>query len=129
MSKPIGHMKFEDAIGILMNSTDTTMIAMHTEVHSMLLGVTRKGNSTGWHFYDPNFAVATFTSGNALLEATNKFFQRFAVVYEAKLEGERPAFNLFQIDADKVSRIGSDYNLTVADLVKPETLLETVAYV
>ncbi|KHO10880.1 Mediator of RNA polymerase II transcription subunit 5 [Metarhizium robertsii ARSEF 23] len=49
VSKPIRHMKFEDAIGILMNSTDNTMIAMHTEVHSMLLGVTRKGNSTGWY--------------------------------------------------------------------------------
>ncbi|KAF5131507.1 hypothetical protein E5D57_007862 [Metarhizium anisopliae] len=86
VSKPIRHMKFEDAIGILMNSTDTTIIATHTE-----------------------------------------FFQRFPVVYEAKMECERPAFDLFQIDADKVSRIGSDYNLTVADLVKPETLLETVA--
>lgn len=75
-------------------------------------------------FYDLNFTVATFTSGNALLEATNKFFQRFPVVYEAKMECERPIFDLFPIDADKVSRIGSDYNLTVADLVRPETLLE-----
>lgn len=49
VSKPIRHMKFEDAIGILMNSTDTTMIAMHTEVHSTLLGVIRKGNLTGWY--------------------------------------------------------------------------------
>lgn len=49
VSKPIRHMKFEDAIGILMNSTDTTMIAMHTEVHSTLRGVIRKGNLTGWY--------------------------------------------------------------------------------
>ncbi|GAB0133845.1 makes caterpillars floppy protein [Epichloe bromicola] len=126
-SRPIGKMTLAEAVSMLEKSIETTTLAMHTEVHAMLQGLTKNGNSTSWHFYDPNFAIATFKSGEALLEATTKFFGEsgFAKVYEA--QGQTPSFDFFQIDAERVSRIGFDHNLTVADLVQPETLLETIA--
>lgn len=126
-SRPIGNMTLEEAVSMLERSTETTTLAMHTEVHAMLLGLTKNGNSTSWHFYDPNFAIATFKSGEALLEATTKFFEEsgFAKVYEA--QGQTPSFDFFRIDAERVSRIGFAHDLTVADLVQPETLLETIA--
>ncbi|KAI5923100.1 TcdA/TcdB pore forming domain-containing protein [Camillea tinctor] len=125
----IGRTSLRDAVSRLEVEEEKSIIfAMHTDTHAMLLGATNRGGSTSYHFYDPNFTLATFTSQEGLLNAATKFFTdlKFADVYGAESEQSDIFLTLVRLDTDKMARIGFDYNLSVADFVGPATLLEAV---
>ena len=94
----------------------------------MLVGATNRNGTTSYHFYDPNFAVATFTSQADLITGMTRFFRdlRFSDVYGAGGTLSDPVFTLVQIDTDRMSRVGFDFNLNVSDFPEPETLTETM---
>ncbi|KIK70239.1 hypothetical protein GYMLUDRAFT_547718 [Collybiopsis luxurians FD-317 M1] len=131
-SKLIGTTNLQDAVNRLSADTGkSTIFALNTDIHAMLLGVTNRGGKTSYHFYDPNFAIASFDSQAQLLNATTKFFTdtdyQYANVYAAGGTASDPTFTLVQLDTDKMAGIGFDYRLTVADFCEPETLTETVS--
>lgn len=125
----IGQTNIQDAVGRLSpEEGSSTIFALNTDIHAMLLGATNRGGTTSYHFYDPNFAVATFTSQEQLIEGVTKFFQDlgFAGVYGAGGSASDPVFTLVQLNTDKMARIGFDFNLNVSDFPEPETLSETM---
>ena len=126
----IGQSTLQDAVNNLpVPATGaSTIYALNTDTHAMLLGATNFAGTTSYHFYDPNFTVATFTSKDELLTGTTNFFDDmgYASVYGATGPSENPTFTLVQIDTAKMARIGFDFKINVADIPEPETLTETL---
>ena len=125
----VGQMTLQEAINNL-SAPDggSTIYALNTDIHAMLIGATNFGGTTSYHFYDPNFTVATFPSKDELLTGTTTFFEdmEYASVYGASGDAQNPTFTLVQIDTAKMARIGFDYRINVADFHEPETLAETL---
>ncbi|KAF8587017.1 hypothetical protein K439DRAFT_876840 [Ramaria rubella] len=125
----IGRSNLKDAIDRLQVAKgERKIFALNTESHAMLLGATNDGNTTSYHFYDPNFTVATFSSQKDLLAATTQFLIElgYADVYGASGTPQDPVFTLVDIDTEKMARIGFDYGLNVEDFSQAETLVETI---
>ncbi|KAJ3933991.1 MAG: TcdA/TcdB pore forming domain-containing protein [Lentinula lateritia] len=114
----VGPTNLQDAVSKLSaEEGSSTIFALNTNIHAMLLGATNRGGKISYHFYDPNFTLATFASQQELVDATTKFFVElgYADVYGADGSPSDPVFSLVQIDTDKMARIGFDFNLNVAD--------------
>ncbi|KIK70167.1 hypothetical protein GYMLUDRAFT_236586 [Collybiopsis luxurians FD-317 M1] len=131
-STPIGSTNLRNAVNKLSaDSGKSTVFALNTNKHAMLLGATNRGGKTSYHFYDPNFAIATFASKEQLLTAVTKFFTdtdfKFADVYGADGSASEPVFDLVKLDTDKMAQISFDFKLTVADFSDSKTLLETAS--
>ncbi|KAJ4473886.1 TcdA/TcdB pore forming domain-containing protein [Lentinula aciculospora] len=125
----VGKTNLQDAVTRLSaEEGSSTIFALNTNIHAMLLGATNRGGTISYHFYDPNFTIATFSSQQELVDATTKFFVElgFADVYGADGSSTDPVFTLVQLDTDKMGRIGFDFNLNVADFPASETLTETI---
>ncbi|KAG7099820.1 hypothetical protein E1B28_001629 [Marasmius oreades] len=126
----IGRTNIEDAVNKLSAvEGKSTIFALNTDTHAMLLGATNRGGTTSYHFYDPNFTIASFASQQELVHATMKFFTefKFADLYGAGGTPSDPIFTLVKLDTNKMARIGFDFKLNVADFFEPETLTETVS--
>ncbi|KAJ3918221.1 TcdA/TcdB pore forming domain-containing protein [Lentinula edodes] len=125
----VGPTNLQDAVSKLSaEEGSSTIFALNTNIHAMLLGATNRGGKISYHFYDPNFTLATFASQQDLVDATTKFFVElgYADIYAADGTPSDPVFSLVQIDTGKMARIGFDFNLNVADFHESETLSETI---
>ncbi|KAK6860846.1 TcdA/TcdB toxin- pore forming domain-containing protein [Apiospora arundinis] len=126
-----GRGTLEQAVDALIveGGAKSKIVAMNTREHAMLLGVTVRNSETAYHFYDPNFAMATFASKESLLKALNRHLvtETFASTYSAFGTAETPTFNLVEIDAWEMSRVDIGSQLTLRDLSSDETLVETAS--
>ncbi|KAJ6262449.1 cytotoxin [Drechslerella dactyloides] len=122
----IGPTTLKDAVAKLqVGEGESIVFALNTNIHAMLLGATNRNGKTSYHFYDPNFALATFASREELLNATTTFFTELGLAEVYGAEGNR--FTLVVIDTDKMAHIEFDFDLNVADFMEPDTLLEIAA--
>ncbi|KAF4468628.1 makes caterpillars floppy [Fusarium albosuccineum] len=107
------------------------LLALNTETHSMLLGVTIKESVTDadYHFYDPNFAMVTYGSLENLREALERHLlgNGLAITYNAFGRPEAPRFNFYEIDGAKLARVDVDSSgLVVEDLAGEMALTERI---
>ncbi|KAJ3899057.1 hypothetical protein F5879DRAFT_541998 [Lentinula edodes] len=59
----VGPTNLQDAVSKLSaEEGSSTIFALNTNIHAMLLGATNRGGKISYHFYDPNFTLATFAS-------------------------------------------------------------------
>ncbi|KAI0914714.1 hypothetical protein F4823DRAFT_557660 [Ustulina deusta] len=126
-----GRVTIEQGVDALVveGGAKSKVLAINTREHAMLLGVTVRDSKTAYHFYDPNFAMATFASKETLLKALNRHLatEGFASTYSAFGTAEAPTFNLVEIDAWEMSRVSIGSQLTLRDLSSDDTLVETAS--
>lgn len=131
--KPIGRMTLDKVINHLQvkPGTATRLLALNTQTHSMLLCATVKKSSyteSDYHFYDPNFAMVTYDSAQALLGALKRHLLEggFAEAYNAYGTKDVPDFNLHEIHGARLAQVDVDSGLVVEDLGSDKPLAETV---
>lgn len=81
-----------------------------------------------WVFYDPNFAIATFTSPEAMINVVNRHYidRWLAVAYGAFGTPHEPTFDLVEIEHGRTAQILLGHGLTVYDLSDSRTLVECI---
>ncbi|KAG3187447.1 hypothetical protein PC129_g25234, partial [Phytophthora cactorum] len=107
------------------------MLALNTEDHAMLLGVTRSNGPQAqlqYHFYDPNFALLTLQSQEALAMVVRQHLvdNGFAEKYSAAGTQDHPTFTLVEMDAPRMAAVDIGHGLTVGDLGAHRSLRESV---
>ncbi|MET0777311.1 MAG: TcdA/TcdB pore-forming domain-containing protein [Pseudomonas mandelii] len=102
---PVVRSDLIEAIATLEAKTGSSTLMLNSDNHSMLLAKSVVGERSTYHFYDPNFGVFEFDTAQALSSALTRFFvtQEMAGPYAAYGEPARPAFDLIELDADRLN--------------------------
>ena len=83
----VGKMQLRDAVALLDPSKpgQKLIYALNTETHAMLLAASNNGPTlpASFHFYDPNFLLATFDSSEALADAVGTHLLNYGSGYGA----------------------------------------------
>lgn len=105
-------------------NSSTSMFALNTSTHSMMVGSSGAGDGRRYHFYDPNFGFFTFAKAKNLSRAMHQHFvvRKMAGAYAASGSKSLPEFDLLKIDTNKMAEIALPSGLTVGDLSKPGQL-------
>lgn len=127
VSTPVGRVGIRDVMHMLRQSKGR-VFALNTAKHSMMVGTIMVREQPTWVFYDPNFAIARFTSEDAMHSALNRHFvdRKFAGTYGAFGSSHQPTFNLVAIEPEKMARVPVGNGLTVDDLSSYRTLVESI---
>lgn len=106
--------------------TASQLYSLNTQAHAMLLGATVKDAKISYHFYDPNFALATFDTKETLLKGLTHHLidEGFGATYFAFITRDAPKFNLVEIDGGKTSQANIGLSLVVQDLTSDTSLSE-----
>ncbi|UNI17073.1 hypothetical protein JDV02_003452 [Purpureocillium takamizusanense] len=127
-----GRVTIEQAVEALQiqSGTASRMFMLHTEGHAMLLGATiRNAYLSSYHFYDPNFAMVTFDTTDALIKAMSRHLvtEQWATAYSASGTPMAPVFELVEICSADLSQVDVGFDLVVQDLSSAEDLSQTAA--
>ncbi|KIP08609.1 hypothetical protein PHLGIDRAFT_373427 [Phlebiopsis gigantea 11061_1 CR5-6] len=131
-SKHIGKMELRDAISLLDVSKPGAKVvyALNTETHAMLLAANDNGPTlpASFHFYDPNFLLATFDSSEVLASTVSKHLLTYGSVYgaEGAEGGASQLFTVVELDPNQLAQISFDSGLQVGDFCAPESLNESI---
>lgn len=106
----------------------TTMFALNTRTHSMLLGCVGGAGVRRDYFYDPNLGVFAFDETERLFQALQQHLLEagLAGLYAAYGSLSQPGFRLVEIDTRKMASVPLGYGLQVADLSRPDELADIV---
>lgn len=130
-STALGRYRMEGVVDrlLLVEEGASAMYALTTRTHSMMVGVTmRPPAKPTWVFYDPNFVIATFTSPEALIKATERHFsyRGFAVKYGGFGTPNEPTFDVVEIDHGRTAQILLGHGLTPEDLNDSQSLVKCI---
>lgn len=113
-----------EVVSRLAASSGTSMFALNTQNHSMMVGSTQTAEGRRYYFYDPNVGIFAFDSSKGLAKAMQQHLvtRNLAAHYGSFGTKSLPAFNLIEIDTGKMAEVPVGNGLNVADLSRPEEL-------
>ncbi|MEK1913386.1 MAG: TcdA/TcdB pore-forming domain-containing protein, partial [Pseudomonas chlororaphis] len=123
-SRELGQVKLSEVVSRLAASSGTSMFALNTQNHSMMVGSTQTAEGRRYYFYDPNVGIFAFDSSKGLAKAMQQHLvtRNLAAHYGSFGTKSLPAFNLIEIDTGKMAEVPVGNGLNVADLSRPEEL-------
>ncbi|MGY1448442.1 TcdA/TcdB pore-forming domain-containing protein [Pseudomonas chlororaphis] len=123
-SRELGQVKLSEVVSRLAASSGTSMFALNTQNHSMMVGSTQTAEGRRYYFYDPNVGIFAFDSSKGLAKAMQQHLvtRNLAAHYGSLGTKSLPAFNLIEIDTGKMAEVPVGNGLNVADLSRPEEL-------
>ncbi|MCU1751004.1 TcdA/TcdB pore-forming domain-containing protein [Pseudomonas sp. 6D_7.1_Bac1] len=123
-----GRVKLRDVVSRLAASTQTSMFALNTQGHSMMVGSTVGAEGRRYYFYDPNVGIFAFEDTNSLSKAMTQHLvdRKLAAHYGSLGSASSPIFNLVEIDTDKMAAVPLNRRLSVADLSRPGELVNVI---
>lgn len=123
-SRALGQVKLSEVVSRLAASSGTSMFALNTQNHSMMVGSTQTAEGRRYYFYDPNVGIFAFDSSKGLAKAMQQHLvtRNLAAHYGSFGTKSLPAFNLIEIDTGKMAEVPVGNGLNVADLSRPEEL-------
>ncbi|AJO79288.1 TcdA/TcdB pore-forming domain-containing protein [Pseudomonas sp. MRSN 12121] len=128
-SKEVGRVQLADVVARLAKISGTSMFALNTQNHSMLVGSTvTAGGGQRYYFYDPNVGIFAFDSSKGLAKAMEQHLvsRKLAAHYGSFGSQSAPAFNLIEIDTGRMAQVPVGNGLNVADLSRPEELTQVI---
>ncbi|MCC8421433.1 insecticidal toxin MCF [Photorhabdus thracensis] len=127
-STDLGQFNLSEVVSRLDTTTSTSMFALNTQNHSMMVGraVTTKGRR--YYFYDPNVGIFAFDNPKSLFRAMEQHLVESNLTAHYGLFGSNsaPAFNLIEIDTGKMAEVPVSNGLNVADLTRFEELASVI---
>jgi insecticidal toxin len=116
-----GQVKLRDVVSRLAASTQTSMFALNTRQHSMMVGSTVGAEGRRYYFYDPNVGIFAFEDKNSLSKAMTQHLveRKLAAHYGSFGRAWAPIFDLVEIDTDMMAAVPLHGCLSVADLSRP----------
>ncbi|MDC9590610.1 TcdA/TcdB pore-forming domain-containing protein [Xenorhabdus sp. XENO-10] len=123
-----GQVTLPQVVSLLKEATGTSVFALNTRNHSMMVGCTVGDEGRRYYFYDPNVGIFAFDDSASFSRGINRHLvKRNMAVYYGSLGSELvPAFNLVEIDPDKMARVPVGNGLDVADLTRPDELATVI---
>ncbi|WP_241190690.1 TcdA/TcdB pore-forming domain-containing protein [Pseudomonas chlororaphis] len=127
-SKELGQFKLAEVVSRLAAGSGTSMFALNTQNHSMMVGSTVTADGRRYYFYDPNVGIFAFDSTKGLAKAMEQHLvgRKLAAHYGSFGSQSQPAFNLVEIDTAKMAEVPVGSGLNVADLSRPEELADVI---
>ncbi|WP_095144224.1 TcdA/TcdB pore-forming domain-containing protein [Pseudomonas sp. Irchel s3b6] len=127
-STELGHFKVADVVARLAETTQTSMFALNTQGHSMLVGSTISAEGRRYYFYDPNVGIFAFDDTASLSKAMTQHLigRKMAAFYGSFGTQSAPVFNLVQIDVAKMAEVPVGNDLYVADLSRADELVSSI---
>ncbi|WP_207626917.1 insecticidal toxin MCF [Photorhabdus stackebrandtii] len=127
-STVLGQFKLSEVVSRLAATTGTSMFALNTQNHSMMVGNTVTTEGRRYYFYDPNVGIFAFDNTKSLSRAMNQHLveRKLAVHYGSFGSKSAPAFNLIELDTDKMAEVSVGSGLNVADLTRLEELTSVI---
>ncbi|AMS13842.1 hypothetical protein A3218_05895 [Pseudomonas chlororaphis] len=123
-STAAGMYKLRGVLSRLAKTTQTTIFALNTQRHSMMVASLIGTEGRRYYFYDPNVGVFAFDSLDNLSDAMMQHLVKrsLGVFYGALGSATAPIFDLVQIDAAQMAVVPLGRHLNVADLSQPGEL-------
>ncbi|MBI6549676.1 TcdA/TcdB pore-forming domain-containing protein [Xenorhabdus lircayensis] len=123
-----GQVTLPEVVSLLKGVTGTSMFALNTRNHSMMVGSTVGDKGRRYYFYDPNVGIFAFDDSASFSRAMNKHLvkRNMAVRYGSLGNESVPVFNLLEIDPGKMARVPVGNGLDVADLTRPDELATVI---
>ncbi|TPG64370.1 TcdA/TcdB pore-forming domain-containing protein [Pseudomonas arsenicoxydans] len=123
-----GLFKLRQVVSRLAETTHTSMFALNTQGHSMLVGSTVNAEERRYYFYDPNVGIFAFEDTKSLTTAMTQHLveRKLAAYYGSLGSTSSPIFNLIEIDTGKMAAVPLDRHLNVADLSRPGELADVL---
>ncbi|WP_440974374.1 phosphatase domain-containing putative toxin [Pseudomonas koreensis] len=120
-AKDLGMFPLAEIVTQLSNKNTTSMYALNTAKHSMMIGVRVTTDGRSYYFYDPNVGIFAFNNPENLATALNHNLikRNLAKYYEAFGSEALPAFKLLEIDVLRMSQVSLDETTVVGDLARP----------
>ncbi|KGM27303.1 hypothetical protein KS18_15630 [Photorhabdus luminescens] len=123
-----GQVKLSEVVSLLKGATKTSMFALNTPNHSMMVGNTIGLEGRRYYFYDPNVGIFAFNDAVSFFRAMkNHLVGRKLAAHYGSPGGElTPIFNLVEIDTSKMAKVPVGNDLNVADLTRPDELTTVI---
>ncbi|MBP3997790.1 cytotoxin [Pseudomonas koreensis] len=127
-STVLGLFKLPDVVSRLTTASRTTLFALNTQRHSMMVGCVVGGEGRRYYFYDPNVGIFAFDTPQNLTRALNQHLvkRKLAAFYGALGSATAPNFDLVQIDAAQMAQVPLNRHLRVADLSRSAELADVL---
>lgn len=124
VGKALGRLDLKRVVETLQARTTTGALMLNSDNHAMLVARTFDSERSTYHFYDPNFGVFEFEHATRFRQALERFFieQEMAVHYAAYGDAARPAFELIELDGERVSKTSLPGSIRVSELLQPGAL-------
>ncbi|OCA53115.1 TcdA/TcdB pore-forming domain-containing protein [Photorhabdus namnaonensis] len=123
-----GQMTLPEVVSLLEKATKTSMFALNTQNHAMMVGSTVGYEGRRYYFYDPNVGIFAFNDATSFFKAMKNHFvgRKLAAHYSSLGSLSSPVFNLEKIDAGKMAEVPVGNGLNVADLTRPGELAAVI---
>ncbi|SFN47539.1 TcdA/TcdB pore-forming domain-containing protein [Xenorhabdus japonica] len=123
-----GKVTLQNVVSLLNEKTGSSMFALNTQRHAMMVGVTSGDKGRRYYFYDPNVGIFAFDNSDNFRQAINNHLvkRKLAVHYDSLGSESNPEFNLIEIDTDKMARVSLGNGLDVADLSSTNDLATVI---
>ncbi|MDI2146206.1 cytotoxin [Pseudomonas sp. ITA] len=127
-STVLGLFTLRDVVTRLAAVTETTVFALNTQRHSMMVGSTVGVEGRRYYFYDPNVGIFAFDKIDKFSAALTQHLVKRALgaFYGAVGSATAPIFDLVQIDVAKMATVPLSRRLNVADLSRPGELVDVL---
>ncbi|WP_323837496.1 TcdA/TcdB pore-forming domain-containing protein [Photorhabdus africana] len=127
-STPRGMVKLPGVVSLLKTVTGTSIFALNTQNHSMMVGCIVGDEGRRYYFYDPNVGIFAFDNSTNFSRAMDQHLIKhdLATYYGSLGSKSAPVFNLVEIDPGKMASVPVGSSLEVADLIRPEALIKVI---
>ncbi|WP_445493516.1 insecticidal toxin MCF [Photorhabdus sp. SF281] len=127
-STELGQFNLSEVVSRLAATTRTSIFALNTQNHSMMVGSAVTAESRRYYFYDPNVGIFAFDNTKSLSKAMEKHLveSNLAAHYGLFGSNSAPAFSLIEIDTGKMAEVPVSNGLNVIDLTRFEELVNVI---
>ncbi|WP_387465383.1 insecticidal toxin MCF [Photorhabdus sp. RM323S] len=127
-STELGQFNLSEVVSRLAATTSTSMFALNTQNHSMMVGSAVTTEGRRYYFYDPNVGIFAFDNTKSLSRAMEQHLVGSKLAEHYGLFGSNsvPTFNLVEINAGKMAEVPVSNGLNVADLTRFEELSNVI---
>uniref|UniRef100_UPI0036DC639E insecticidal toxin MCF n=1 Tax=Photorhabdus sp. RM322S TaxID=3342825 RepID=UPI0036DC639E len=127
-STELGQFNLSEVVSRLAATTGTSIFALNTQNHSMMVGSAVTAEGRRYYFYDPNVGIFAFDNTKSLSKAMDQHLVGSNLAAHYGLFGSHsvPAFNLIEIDTGKMAEVPVSNGLNVADLARFEELASVI---
>ncbi|WP_157683054.1 cycle-inhibiting factor, partial [Burkholderia ubonensis] len=127
-STELGKVTLSDVVSRLGSEQKTSMFALNTAGHAMMVGVSVTEQGRRYSFYDPNVGFFAFGNTDSLSRAMNQHLvtHELAGYYGAFGSASEPQFNLIKIDTARMADVPLGNGLSVAHLTEPTELASVI---
>lgn len=124
VGRTLARSGLNEVVDLLHARTTTGTLMLNSDNHAMLVAKTFEGETSTYHFYDPNFGVFEFEHSARFRQALERFFldEGMAAHYAAYGEAARPTFDLIELDGGRVASVALPGEMDVSKLLQPGAL-------